>query len=212
MLQGQSAVYEGRFGTYTITDADRAGVIVYRIALLCVALGFAGGTLAALLGASPVLVTIAYAFFCTALGAALATIHIYMLALHRALWLFWGTGVAASALIALTQPDTLALTAYTQPYALFGTGFVFAALTGVCIKESFCFGWWETAIVAFGLPALLLGHLFGVLPLIVEQTLLGICALTLVVFAIRKFFYPMPADIGDKTVHAYVRGENAGQT
>ncbi len=205
-LETAPEIYTGRFGTYSITPEDRRGVFVYRAALLVVALSFGTGALIALLQGDPWFITAAYALFCLALGVALATIHIYMLTLHRALWVFWGIGVSAS--LALSFAGTpLAVRAYTEPIGLIGTGFVFAALTGLCIKESFCFGWWETALVVFALPILLLGHLFGLLNTGIEQVLLGVSAIALIVFAARKCFYPVPGDIGDKTVHAYVRGE-----
>jgi uncharacterized integral membrane protein len=199
-----SKVYEGHFGPYTITPADRRGVFVYRLALLGVSLSFAAGTVSAFLSLSPVLISAAFLAFCLCLGVALATIHIYMLLLHRALWILWGIGVAASLVLSL-RPVPLALTAYTDPLGLIGTGFVFAALTGVCIKESFCFGWWETAITAIGLPVLLLGHLFGLWTPQIELGITSACALALLSVGLRKWFYPVPDDIGDKSVHEHVR-------
>lgn len=197
-------VYEGHFGSYTITAADRRGVFVYRLALLGVALSFAAGILGIFLSLSSVLISAAFLAFCLCLGVALATIHIYMLFLHRALWLLWGIGVTASLALSF-RPIPLALTAYTDPWGLIGTGFVFAALTGVCIKESFCFGRWETAITAIGLPVLLLGHLFGLWTPQIELGIASACALALLSVGLRKWFYPVPDDIGDKSVHEHVR-------
>jgi uncharacterized integral membrane protein len=45
----ESAVYQGQFGTFTITDRDRQGVIIYRSALAIAALCFGAGTIAVLL-------------------------------------------------------------------------------------------------------------------------------------------------------------------
>lgn len=210
MISGQvetETTYQGRFGEYTITAADRRGVLAYRLALLAVAVSLAVGTLATLTGASPWVATLAYAVFCLALGTSIATIHIYMLSLHRALWALWSIGSMASLGLAWLRPFPLATTAYNEPAGLVAVGLVCAALTGICIKESFCFGWWETVLTAFALPLLLLGHLFGLLSVSIEAGLLGIAALALLSVAVRKFFAPMPDDIGDKTVHAYVRGE-----
>ncbi|MBW4698310.1 MAG: DUF2301 domain-containing membrane protein [Aphanocapsa lilacina HA4352-LM1] len=208
--QTASNIYSGRFGTYEITEADRRGVLIYRLALLAVAVSFAAGGAVVLAGGSPWVVTALFALLAAALGVALATVHIYLLALHRALWLLWAVGVTASAVLTLNTGTPLALIAYSEPVGLIATGFVFAALTGICIKESFCFGWWETVLVVPALPLLLLGHLGGILSPAVETGLFVVCAVSLLIFAIRKFSVPAPDDIGDKSVHAYVRGEIHG--
>jgi uncharacterized integral membrane protein len=52
---------------------------------------------------------------------------------------------------------------------------------------------------------LLLGHLLGWLSLPVEQVLLAIGAGLFAVFALRKAIQPIPPDIGDKSVFAYLK-------
>jgi len=88
---------------------------------------------------------------------------------------------------------------------LFGVGFTFAALTGIYFKEAFCFNRIETKFLTPLVPVLLLGHLTGVIPAIGEQLLLGIWAILFVVFALRKVVQPIPPDIGDKSVFAYLK-------
>jgi uncharacterized integral membrane protein len=99
----------------------------------------------------------------------------------------------------------LAVTVYNYPAALFGVGFVFAALTGIYFKEAFCFNRLETKILTPLVPTLLLGHLVGVLPVQWEQWMLGIWAILFIVFAIRKAVQAIPPDIGDKSVFAYLK-------
>ncbi|MEM1369784.1 MAG: DUF2301 domain-containing membrane protein, partial [Cyanobacteria bacterium P01_H01_bin.15] len=84
-------------------------------------------------------------------------------------------------------------------------GFLFAALTGIFFKEAFCFNRLETKLLTPLVPALLLGHLFGVLPPTVEKSLLAIWAVLFVVFALRKAFQAIPPDIGDKSVFEYLK-------
>jgi uncharacterized integral membrane protein len=93
-----------------------------------------------------------------------------------------------------------------QPQVLWGIGFTFAALTGIFFKEAFCFNRLETKLLTPLVPLLLLGHLFGWLPLGTEQLLLAAWAVLFVVFALRKAVQPIVPDIGDKSVFAYLKG------
>jgi uncharacterized integral membrane protein len=201
------ALLQGRFGTYTITRADRQGVLAYRLALLAIALTFAAGVLVTVVGAPGTLLNFLWIGFCLALAVALATVHIYMVLLHRTLWLLWAIGSLGSLVLAFLRPEPLFPGAWNDPLALVISGFVFAALTGLSIKESFCFGWWETALTALVLPVLILGHLFGLIGPAVAAVLATLAALALLSVAVRKFSTPVGEDIGDKTVHAYLRGE-----
>ncbi len=209
ITQLQPEVYQGQFGEFTITQSDRAGVIIYRSGLLVACLCFATGTSLVLLAVNnPTVVqalTPLYACFCLALGVSLAAIHIYMAALHRLLQLFWLIGSVAAGVLALQSSEPLALTVYNHPATLFGIGFTFAALTGIYFKEAFCFNRLETKLLTPLVPFLLLGHLTGLLPLAAEQVLLAIWAVLFAVFALRKVTQAIPPDIGDKSVFAYLK-------
>jgi uncharacterized integral membrane protein len=204
-------VYQGQFGEFTITPQDRQGVIVYRSALGIAAVCFALGTVAILWqGNDPLvlnMVSVLYLIFSLAMGVALATIHIYMAWLHRLLQIFWGIGSIAALWFELQDPQPLALTVYNQPLALFGIGFTFAALTGIFFKESFCFNRFETKFLTFLVPVLMLGQLFGLMPVLWEQILLGIWAVLFLVFGFRKAIQAIPPDIGDKSVFTYLKNK-----
>lgn len=202
-------LYQGQFGSFSITPSDRRGVWVYRLALNGAALSFAlgttivflgGGNFATLQGAS-----LCYALFWLCLGIALATIHIYLIVLHRLLQGFWIVGGLASLWIALRQPDPLLLYVYQHPTAILGVGFTFAALTGIFFKEGFCFHRWETQLLTPIVPGVLLGHLFGVLPGTIEQGGVILWAILFVIFGLHKFRQPIPGDIGDKSVFEYLK-------
>ncbi|MDZ8083478.1 MAG: DUF2301 domain-containing membrane protein [Nostoc sp. DcaGUA01] len=201
-------VYQGQFGEFTITSNDRTGVIIYRAGLMIAALSFAVGSGLVLLNNNPTVLsalTPLYAFFILALGVSLFTIHIYMIILHRMLQIFWAIGTITSAILALSSSDPLAVTIYNQPLTLFGVGFIFVALTGIYFKEAFCFNRLETKVLTPLVPVLLLGHLVGVLPIQWEGILLGIWATLFLVFALRKTVQSISADIGDKSVFAYLK-------
>jgi uncharacterized integral membrane protein len=149
MQTSESAVYQGQFGTFTITDLDRQGVIIYRSALMVAAIGFGAATVAVLLPGATLdsiglnLVTGLYMIFSIALGIALATIHIYLEVLHRALQVCWAIGCISAMVVAFQSQEPLAAVVYQQPIVLLGMGFTFVALTGIFFKEAFCFNRWR---------------------------------------------------------------------
>ncbi len=206
-------VYQGQFGTYTITERDRAEVITYRGGLVAAALSFALGTLLLFWqGATPIvlqILTYLYAIFTISLGISLLTIHIYLIPLHRLLQIFWGIGTIASIVIGFNANLPFALYIYQNPATILGIGFTFAALTGIYFKEGFCFHRLETQILTPIVPVLLLGHLTGVFPVQLEQILLGIWALCFLIFAARKFPQDIPSDIGDKSIFDYLKQQRA---
>lgn len=205
----QPLVYQGQFGEFTITKSDRQGVIIYRSSLMAAGLCFAlGSALVLWQGNNPGVLqalTPLYACFCLALGIALATIHIYMASLHRALQLFWAIGVVAAVVLAIQNPEPLVLTVYNNPVTIFGVGFTFAALTGIYFKEAFCFDRLETKFLTLIVPSLLLGRMAGILPVNLERFLLISWATLFLVFGVRKLVQAIPPDIGDKSVFEYLQ-------
>jgi uncharacterized integral membrane protein len=203
-------VYQGQFGSFTITERDRQGVIVYRSALMVAAVGFCAATVAVLLPGATLdssslnLVTWLYILFSIALGIALATIHIYLAVLHRALQLFWSIGCISAIVVAFQSHEPLAAVVYQQPIVLLGMGFTFVALTGIFFKEAFCFNRLETKFLTAIVPLLLLGHLVNAIPPTLEASLLAAWAGLFLIFAIRKVIQPIPPDIGDKSVFDYL--------
>lgn len=208
-------VYQGQFGEFTITPSDRQGVIIYRAGLMVAALSFAIGSAGVLLYNNPTVLnalTPLMACFCLALGVSLVMIHIYLAVLHRVLQVFWAIGTLAAVVLAVSSSEPLAVTVYHQPVALFGVGFVFAALTGIYFKEAFCFNRFETKLLTPLVPFLLLGHLLGILPVQAEKIMLGIWAILFVVFALRKAMQAIPPDIGDKSVFTYLKQQRSVKT
>lgn len=206
-------VYDGQFGPFTINEADRRGVIVYRSGLGVAALCFALGA-GLLLGVGPqawVLRSLSWLFgvFWLGLGVSLATIHIYLIPLHRALQAFWAIGGIAALWVAHRFDTPFLQTVYEQPLTILGVGFTFAALTGIFFKEAFCFDRLETKFLTPLVPLLLLGHMSGVLAPIWEQGLLAGWAVLFGIFALRKAVQPIPPDIGDKSVFEYLKGKTS---
>ncbi|MGL5793628.1 MAG: DUF2301 domain-containing membrane protein [Waterburya sp.] len=206
--------YQGQFGEYTITKSDRLEVIIYRLGLVIAAASFAIATnlFFAKGEASLTAITPLFALFSLGLGISLIYIHIYMKALHRVLQGFWLVGTVATIAIAIQNQQPLALYIYQHPLTLLGTGFTFAALTGIYFKEAFCFNRLETKILTPIVPLLLLGHMTEIMPVEIEQVLLGIWTIGFSVFAIRKMIQAIDPDIGDKSVFTYLETEAAKKT
>lgn len=207
-LEATPDIYQGHFGEFTVSKTDRIEVAIYRGALVFAALTFAIGTtvILALGSQSSVLSFLTGLFFCftLALGVSLATIHIYMSALHRALQIFWAVGSLFAVYVAVTAPEPLAIAIYNHPLNLLGVGWIFVALTGIFFKEAFCFNHGETKLLTGIVPLLLLGHWLNWLPSTAEVILLLAWASLFLIFAFRKTIKPIPPDIGDKSVFEYL--------
>jgi uncharacterized integral membrane protein len=203
-------VFEGMFGTYTITATDRREVLGYRLALTAVAVSL----LALLLQWhqwGPALTWPWLLPLAAGLGLALRWIHIYLRPLHRALQLFWLLGCLGAALLALrVGPAALLPTLAAQPLWILAVGPFFAALTGVGFKEFFCFRRPEAIGVTLLLPLALLGRLSGLLTAQACGTLLTVAAGLLLLLCLRKFPMPAAADVGDKSVFEHLARQRAG--
>ena len=211
ILDREPQTYKGQFGEFTITKKDRLEVIIYRGGLVLAAASFAiacnlffAQGKAALPAITPL-----FALFSLGLGISLFYIHIYMKALHRTLQAFWLIGTVATVAISLKTNEPLALYIYNNPLTLFGTGFSFAALTGIFFKEAFCFNRLETKVLTPIVPLLLLGHMIGIIPVGIEQALLGFWSFGFSIFAIRKMVQEIDPDIGDKSVFEYLKQQNS---
>ena len=200
-------VFEGVYGPFTITARDRREVLGYRLALLGVALAQGGLLLQwanwGSQGLWPWLVLMA-----VGLGLALRWIHIYLRPLHRALQLFWLLGCAGGVALALQQGQGAMLDAVaTDSRWIWAVGPFFAALAGVGFKEFFCFQRPEAIGVTLLLPVALLGRLVGLLDERTTFTLLAIEAALLLILTLRKFPMQAAADVGDKSVFAYLESQ-----
>ena len=71
-------------------------------------------------------------------------------------------------------------------------------------RAGLCYGKAECTALFFLTPALLLGHMSGLLPRPASQGLLAAFVLLAAVFALRKYGQPVEADIGDKSVFAWL--------
>lgn len=199
--------FEGVYGPYTITASDRKDVQSYRFALLMSGLAFSAGlTQWWQLGGEWAWLWLVP--LCGGLGVAVQTIHIYLRPLHRALQLFWLLGcVGWLGLIALNGPGQALARIADQPLWILAIGPLFAAMAGIGFKEFFCFRRVEAIGLTLLLPIALLGRLLQWIDAATSLGMLLIAAGLFVVLALRKFGTEAAADVGDKSVFAYLDGQ-----
>jgi uncharacterized integral membrane protein len=87
---------------------------------------------------------------------------------------------------------------------IWAVGPFFAALAGIGFKEFFCFRRPEAIGVTLLLPVALLGRLGGLVSAEACGQLLALEAGLLLLLCLRKFPMPAAADVGDKSVFAYL--------
>ncbi len=205
MIQ-QSPIYEGQFGTFTIDQSDRLEVIIYRIGLAIASVSFCIGTILMLsqgltTNAMAILTPLFYVFI-LGLGASLQTIHIYLKPLHNALKIFWLIGLVSTIFFSLQTSDYLIVYVMNNPLSLFGIGCVFASLTGVLIKEAFCFNRLEAKFLSFIIPTFLLGYMLNLLSIEIQQFLLTSWCCLFLIYILSKYNREIPRNIRDKMVFA----------
>ena len=200
-------VFEGVYGPFSITGQDRREVLGYRLALLTTAIAQAA-LLAQWHWVGPDTLWPWLLPMAAGLGLALRWIHIYLRPLHRALQLCWLAGcVGFTALAWASGPGAMATSLAANGRWIWAIGPFFAALAGIGFKEFFCFRRPEAIGVTLLLPLALLGHLSGLLDASACGSLLAIEAALLVVLTLRKFPMEAAADVGDKSVFAYLEGQ-----
>ncbi|CAL5221533.1 g3742 [Coccomyxa viridis] len=205
-----SEVYQGAFGEWSVEESDvkevlgyRAGLSVAALALLLdtaiYTLSLEGTGLQFLRNLENPIALMGAAGF----GVSLYLIHIYVTPIKRFLQLLWATGVAGGAFLMATQAQPITEYVASHQEAIWAVGPMFAAFTGVAFKEGVCYGKPECAVLFFLTPALLIGHLSGIVPEGPEKALLAAFVATTLLFAGRKYTQAIKDDIGDKSVFVF---------
>jgi uncharacterized integral membrane protein len=209
---GGGPLIEGVYGPFRITDRDRREVLGYRLSLLAAAIAQVALLVQwRLLGGEavwPWLLPLT-----AGIGLALHWIHIYLRPLHRTLQLFWLLGCLGLGLLAWrVGPTAMAPTLAGEGRWIWAVGPLFAALAGIGFKEFFCFRRPEAIGVTLLLPLALLGQLTGLLPPLLVGRLLAVEAGLLLVLCLRKFPMAAAADVGDKSVFAFLEEQRRTTT
>ena len=215
MIQ-QSPVYEGQFGSFTINEGDRWEVIIYRIGLAIACLSFSlGSGLLLWQGLTTTVqsaLTPLFYLFIFGLGLSLQTIHIYLKPLHNSLKIFWLIGFLTTIFFSFRSGNELVNLIRENHFILLGIGFIFVSLTGIFIKEAFCFNRLEAKFLSFLIPTLILGYMLELMPLAIEQFLLTTWCFLFLIFVLRKSIQDIPSDIGDKSVFAYLKQQRQSKS
>jgi uncharacterized integral membrane protein len=196
------------YGPWSVEQADILEVWGYRVSLTAATVSCLAAAGICLTSSDSVegLLNPLAATGAISLGVSLVLIHIYVTPIKRTLQALWAAGAAGGTYLALTHPEQpLPLFIADHPWAVWLVGPLFAAVTGVAIKEGICYGKPEAAGLAALVPLLLLGHLSQVTPTgsSAQQILLAATLATAAVFAGRKYVQPVKDDIGDKSVFEF---------
>ncbi len=207
----EGPLLQGVYGDYRITKRDQIEVQRYRFAVLLCGIAFCAGILHWLF-IGPTWAWIWLVQIAIGLGLALKWIHIYLRPLHKTLQVFWAMGCLGMVVLAFSLgPEKIISTLVSDPIWTLAIGPLFAALTGLGFKEFFCFQRLEAIGLTLFLPISLLGHMSGVLNVGLVLTLLSVSAFALLVLALRKFGMDAAADVGDKSVFAYLDNQKAAK-
>ena len=147
------------------------------------------------------------------LGGALVMVHMYAAEIKSAILALYAVGAVGSlgAKLALAGDAPLALWVAAHPWGVWLVGPMFAALTGLAIKEGLCYGKAEAAVIAALLPVGLLGHLTGALGEGAERGVATLLLLAMATFGARKWTQPVEADLGDKSIFDFMALSEAEQ-
>jgi uncharacterized integral membrane protein len=108
------------------------------------------------------------------------------------------------AILIWQNPKPLVLLIYSDSLALFATCFSFAALTGIYLKETFCYQQFETILLTILVPTIFVGHVNNLFSLPMERGLLIIWTILSLIFIVRKVLQPLAPDIGDKSIFVHL--------
>jgi len=135
------------------------------------------------------------------IGLSVVFIHLYVSRFHRFLKRLYLVGLAGMLVLALVGKGDLMGAFEKHQYA----PLLLLPLTGclgfVTAKEAFCFQLHEGYLLALLMPALIVAASVGLLAGPAVSGSLGLVAVLLVVFTLRKVFMPLHYDIGDKSAY-----------
>ncbi|WP_320666455.1 DUF2301 domain-containing membrane protein [Prochlorococcus sp. MIT 1307] len=204
--------FQGLYGNYKITKTDQIEVQRYRISVLLCGIAFCAG-IGHWLFIGPSLAWLWLFPIAIGLGLALKWIHIYLRPLHKTLQILWATGCIGIAILLLTLGGANLLTSLAEdPIWTLAIGPLFAALTGLGFKEFFCFRRLEAIGLTLLVPIALIGHLTTLISGEIVMALLSCSAFLLLILAIRKFGMDAAADVGDKSVFAYLDNQHIAKS
>ena len=199
-----SNLIQGVYGEFIVDSKDKKEVFYYRFSILTCALFFSIG-LAELYFYGSNHIWIYFIGIAISLGLSLKWIHIYLRPLHQTLFIFWLIGCIGLAIISYNFGLTNIIYSLREnPKLILLIGPLFASLTGIGIKEFFCFRRIEAIGITIFIPIALIGYLTELANEKFTFIFLSISSFLLLFMGIRKFNLPLEADIGDKSVFEFL--------
>ena len=195
---------KGVYGEYVVNSHDKKVVFLYRLSILFCGLFFSIGMANWFYSGSDQ--TWIYLLgMLISIGLSLKWIHIYLRLLHQTLIFFWIIGSIGFLILSHIYDLTYIINGLKEnSRSILLIGPLFASLTGIGFKEFFCFRRIEAIGITIFIPIALVGHLTDLADERTTFAMLAISSLLLLAMGIRKFNLPAEADIGDKSVFAFL--------
>ena len=203
----EERIFNGLYGSYSITILDQKEVRNYRLSVLSCSLSLFFGLIHLLLFNNN-LAWIWLILMTASLGLSLNWIHIYLRPLHNTLKLFWLLGTLGIAIMAINLGiNNILNSIIMEPKWTILIGPLFAALTGLGFKEFFCFRRPEAFALTVILPIALISYITNLMGNMIVGVLLLTCSTLFLILSIRKFGIDPAADIGDKSIFEHLKSQ-----
>ena len=198
---------KGVYGDFIVTSNDKKEVLFYRLSILFCGLFFSIGIAQWFTNGSHQ-IWIWLLGMSISMGLSLKWIHIYLRPLHQTLTIFWVLGCIGFLILSYHFGVTNLIYGLREnPKSILLIGPLFASLTGIGFKEFFCFRRIEAIGITILIPIALIGHLTELTNEKLTFALLVFSSFLLLVLGIRKFNLSAEADIGDKSVFAFLESQ-----
>ena len=198
---------KGVYGNFIVTSSDKKEVFFYRLSIFFCGLFFSIG-MAQWFSNGSNQIWIWLIGMTISIGLSLNWIHIYLKPLHQTLKILWLIGCIGFVILTNHFGLTNIIQGFREyPKSILFIGPLFASLTGIGIKEFFCFRRIEAIGITIFIPIALIGYLTELANERFTFVMLVFSSLLLLVMGIRKFNLPAEADIGDKSVFEFLENQ-----
>lgn len=180
----------------------RAGIVISTLTIICAAYVAYKGMASADFIISGFQMNLLLLLLYFSAGLSVFFIHLYVGKFHRVLKNIYYLAVACLIILFLAGKGNPVISLFrTPPYSALLLIPLSLCLGFVTVKEAFCFRLVEGYLLGMIMPAYLFFYGIGILDRAGASYGLGLIAVLLALFTLRKVFQPVHYDIGDKSAY-----------